>query len=425
MKKAFVTKPQVEEIVKKYPTPFHIYDEKGIRENAKALKEAFSWNKGYKEFFAVKATPNPFLINILREYGSGTDCSSMTELMLSDAMGIRGEDIMYSSNDTPAEEFIYAAKLGATINLDDITHIDFLEKNLGYIPKRMSCRYNPGGTFSISNSIMDNPGDAKYGFTTEQLFEGFKILKSKGVEEFGIHAFLASNTVTNEYYPTLARILFETAVKLKNETGADIRFINLSGGIGIPYRPEEEPNDIRIIGEGVRKVYEEVLVPAGMGDVAIYTELGRFMMGPYGHLITRAIHEKHTHKEYIGVDACAANLMRPAMYGAYHHITVLGKEDAPKDHIYDVTGSLCENNDKFAIDRELPKIDIGDYLAIHDTGAHGFAMGYNYNGRLWSSELLLKEDGNVELIRRAQTPKDYFATFDCFDIFDRFNFKEG
>ncbi|MBR1476639.1 MAG: diaminopimelate decarboxylase [Lachnospiraceae bacterium] len=425
MKKAFVTKPQVEEIVKKYPTPFHIYDEKGIRENAKALKEAFSWNKGYKEFFAVKATPNPFLINILREYGCGTDCSSMTELMLSDAMGIRGEDIMYSSNDTPAEEFIYAAKLGATINLDDITHIDFLEKNLGYIPKRMSCRYNPGGTFSISNSIMDNPGDAKYGFTTEQLFEGFKILKSKGVEEFGIHAFLASNTVTNEYYPTLARILFETAVKLKNETGADIRFINLSGGIGIPYRPEEEPNDIRIIGEGVRKVYEEVLVPAGMGDVAIYTELGRFMMGPYGHLITRAIHEKHTHKEYIGVDACAANLMRPAMYGAYHHITVLGKEDAPKDHIYDVTGSLCENNDKFAIDRELPKIDIGDYLAIHDTGAHGFAMGYNYNGRLWSSELLLKEDGNVELIRRAQTPKDYFATFDCFDIFDRFNFKEG
>lgn len=425
MKKAFVTKPQVEEIVKKYPTPFHIYDEKGIRENAKALKEAFSWNKGYKEFFAVKATPNPFLINILREYGCGTDCSSMTELMLSDAMGIRGEDIMYSSNDTPAEEFIYAAKLGATINLDDITHIDFLEKNLGYIPKRMSCRYNPGGTFSISNSIMDNPGDAKYGFTTEQLFEGFKILKSKGVEEFGIHAFLASNTVTNEYYPTLARILFETAVKLKNETGADIRFINLSGGIGIPYRPEEEPNDIRIIGEGVRKVYEEVLVPAGMGDVAIYTELGRFMMGPYGHLITRAIHEKHTHKEYIGVDACAANLMRPAMYGAYHHITVLGKEDAPKDHIYDVTGSLCENNDKFAIDRELPKIDIGDYLAIHDTGAHGFAMGYNYNGRLWSSELLLKEDGKVELIRRAQTPKDYFATFDCFDIFDRFNFKEG
>lgn len=418
-KEAFVTKEQIEEIAKTYPTPFHIYDERGIRENAQALREAFSWNKGFKEYFAVKATPNPFLIDILREYGCGCDCSSLTELMLSAAMGMEGKDIMFSSNDTPAEEFAYAARIGATINLDDITHIDFLEKTIGRLPETISCRYNPGGLFKITTDIMDNPGDAKYGFTTEQLFEGFRILKERGVRHFGIHAFLASNTVTNEYYPALARTLFEVAVKLRNETGADIRFINLSGGIGIPYRPDQEPNDIRAIGEGVRKVYEEVLVPAGMGDVAIYTELGRFMMGPYGQLVVKAIHEKHTHKEYVGVDACAVNLMRPAMYGAYHHITVLGKEDAPCDHQYDITGSLCENNDKFAVDRMLPKIDMGDYLVIHDTGAHGFSMGYNYNGKLKSAELLLKEDGSVQLIRRAETPKDYFATFDCFDVYGR------
>ncbi len=414
-KKAFVSKEKIEEIVKKYPTPFHIYDEKGIRENAKAVKEAFAWNKGFKEYFAVKACPNPFLMKILNEYGCGSDCSSYTELMLSDAAGIRGKDIMFSSNDTPAEDFELAAKLGATINLDDITHIDFLEGILGKLPERLSLRYNPGGVFKMSNGIMDNPGDAKYGLTTEQLFEAYGILKSKGVKEFGIHAFLASNTVTNEYYPMLAKKLFETAVKIKEEVGVSLNFINLSGGVGIPYRPEQEPNDIRVIGEGVRKVFEEVLVPAGLGDVEIYTEMGRFMMGPYGMLVTKAIHEKHTHKEYIGVDACAVNLMRPAMYGAYHHITVLGKENAPCDHIYDVTGSLCENNDKFAIDRQLPEIEIGDYLAIHDTGAHGFAMGYNYNGKLKSAELLLKEDGSVQLIRRAQTPADYFATFDCFD----------
>lgn len=418
----FVTKEQIEEIVKTIPTPFHIYDEKGIRENAQKLKDAFAWNKGFKEFFAVKATPNPFLIDILRDYGCGCDCSSLTELMLSHAMGVKGEDIMFSSNDTPAEEFVYANEIGATINLDDITHIDFLEKAIGKIPETISCRYNPGGYFTISNSIMDNPGDAKYGMTTEQLFEAFKILKAKGVKNFGIHAFLASNTVTNEYYPTLAKTLFEVAVKLEKETGADIKFINLSGGIGIPYKPDQEPNDIKVIGEGVRKVYEEVLVPAGMGDVALYTELGRFMMAPYGHLITKAIHEKHTHKEYIGVDACAVNLMRPAMYGAYHHITVLGKENEPCDHKYDVTGSLCENNDKFAIDRMLPKIDMGDYLAIHDTGAHGFSMGYNYNGKLRSAEVLLKQDGNFELIRRAETPRDYFATFDCFDIYKKLGF---
>ena len=412
----FVTKEKVEEIVKTIPTPFHIYDEKGIRENAQKLKDAFAWNKGFKEFFAVKATPNPFLIDILREYGCGCDCSSLTELMLSHAMGVKGGDIMFSSNDTPAEEFAYANEIGATINLDDITHIDFLEKTIGKIPETISCRYNPGGYFKISNSIMDNPGDAKYGMTTEQLFEAFKILKAKGAKHFGIHAFLASNTVTNDYYPMLAKVLFEQAVRLQKETGVHIKFINLSGGIGIPYTPDQEPNDIRVIGEGVRKVYEEVLVPAGMGDVAIYTELGRFMMGPYGCLVTKAIHEKNTYKNYIGVDACAVNLMRPAMYGAYHHITVLGKEDAPCDHKYDVTGSLCENNDKFAIDRMLPEVDMGDYLVIHDTGAHGFSMGYNYNGKLKSAELLLKEDGSVQMIRRAETPKDYFATFDCFEV---------
>lgn len=418
-KKPFVTKQKLEEIRETIPTPFHLYDEKGIRENAQALREAFAWNKGYREYFAVKACPNPFLINILREYGCGCDCSSMTELMLSDALGCSGDDIMFSSNATPACEYQYAEKINAIINLDDITHIEFLEKSIGYIPKKISCRYNPGGLFKISNDIMDNPGDAKYGMTTDQLFEAFKILKEKGAEEFGIHAFLASNTVTNEYYPMLAKVLFEVAVRLKEETGADIRFVNLSGGIGIPYRPDQEPNDIRVIGEGVRKVYEEILVPAGMGDVALYTELGRFMTGPYGCLVTEAIHEKHTHKEYIGCDACAVNLMRPAMYGAYHHITVMGKEDVPCDHMYDVTGSLCENNDKFAVDRMLPKIDIGDLLVIHDTGAHGFAMGYNYNGKLKSAEVLLKEDGSFEMIRRAETPKDYFATFDCFPIYKK------
>lgn len=418
-KKTFVTKEKLEEIVKEYPTPFHLYDERGIRENAQAMKEAFAWNKGFKEYFAVKATPNPFLIEILREYGFGCDCSSYTELMLSKAMGCVGEDILFSSNDTPAEEFQYANELGATINLDDITHIAYLEEAIGTLPKRMSCRYNPGGVFEVCNGIMDNPGEAKYGMTEAQIFEAFRILKSKGVEEFGIHAFLASNTVTNEYYPMLAKRLFELAVRLEKETGAKICFINLSGGVGIPYRPEETPNDIRVIGEGVRRVYEEVLTPAGMGDVAIYTELGRFMMGPYGCLVTKAIHEKHTHKEYIGVDACAVNLMRPAMYGAYHHITVMGKEHEPCNYKYDVTGSLCENNDKFAVDRMLPKIDKGDLLVIHDTGAHGFAMGYNYNGKLKSAEILLKTDGSTQLIRRAETPKDYFATFDCFDFYKK------
>ena len=416
-KKPFVTLEKLREIVEKYPTPFHLYDEKGIRENARKLEKAFSWNKGFKEYFAVKATPNPFILNILKEMGCGTDCSSLTELMMSEACGFRGHDIMFSSNETPPEEFALADKLGAIINLDDITHIQCLEDTIGRIPETISCRYNPGGLFQISNDIMDNPGDAKYGMTTDQIFQAFKILKEKGAKYFGIHAFLASNTVTNEYYPMLAKVLFELAVRLHEETGADIRFINLSGGIGIPYRPDQEPNDIMAIGEGVRRVYEEVLAPVGMGDVAIYTELGRFMLGPYGCLVTEAIHEKHTHKEYIGVDACAVNLMRPAMYGSYHHITVMGKEQAPCDHKYDVVGSLCENNDKFAIDRMLPKIDKGDLLVIHDTGAHGFSMGYNYNGKLRSAELLLKEDGCVQLIRRAETPEDYFATFDFCALF--------
>lgn len=415
-KEPFVTNEQLQEIVKQFPTPFHLYDEKGIRANAQAVKDAFSWNKGYKEYFAVKATPNPFLIRILHEYGCGCDCSSLTELMLSDAVGIRGEDIMFSSNDTPAEEFRFADEIGAIINLDDFTHIDFLEKTIGKIPETISCRYNPGGVYEISNGIMDNPGESKYGFTKEQLFAGYKILKEKGAKRFGLHAFLVSNTVTNDYYPALAKTLFELVVEIKQKLGISMSFINLSGGVGIAYTPQQTPNDIKAIGEGVRKVYEEVLVPAGLGDVAIYTEMGRFMTGPYGCLVTKAIHEKHTYKEYIGVDACAANLMRPAMYNAYHHITVMGKEHEPCDYKYDVTGSLCENNDKFAIDRMLPKIDIGDLLVIHDTGAHGFAMGYNYNGRLWSSEVLLKEDGSTQLIRRAQMPEDYFATFDCFDI---------
>ena len=419
MKTVPFTKEEIERIAKKYPTPFYVYDEEGIRKNAQAVRDAFSWNPGFREYFAVKATPNPFLIDILRDYGCGTDCSSLTELMLSKAMGIPGDEIMFSSNDTPAEEFAYADEIGAVINLDDFTHIAYLEKTLGYIPKTISLRFNPGGFYSLSNGIMDNPGDSKYGLTKEQLIRGYKILKKKGVERFGIHAFLVSNTTGNDYYPTLAGTLFELAVEIKKETGVSLDFINLSGGVGIPYKPEDQPANIKTIGEGVRKVYEKILVPAGLGNVAIYTEMGRFMMGPYGYLVTQAIHEKHIYKEYIGVDACAVNLMRPAMYGAYHHITVLGKEKKRKDHEYDVVGSLCENNDKFAVDRMLPKIDMGDYLAIHDAGAHGFAMGYNYNGKLKCAELLLKPDRSFEMIRRAETPSDYFATFDCFDIYKK------
>ena len=408
MKTPFVTKEQIEEIVKTYPTPFHIYDEKGILENAKRLYDAFSWNKGFKEYFAVKATPNPFIVKLLASVGCGCDCSSYTELMLSEACGIVGENIMFSSNATPPEDFVYAKKLGAIINLDDFTHIDFLDRLTG-LPEKISCRYNPG-KFAISNSIMDAPADAKYGFTPEQLYEGFRILRDRGVKEFGIHAFLSSNTTTEEYYPTLARELFTLARDLSQKLGIKIDFINLSGGIGVPYLPDQPENDIMRIGEGVHKVYDEIFAPVGMTDVKIFTELGRYMLAPYGALIAKAIHEKHTYKEYIGLDACACNLMRPAMYGAYHHITVLGKENAPLTETYDVTGSLCENNDKFAIDRKLPKIDLGDYLCIHDAGAHGHSMGYNYNGKLRSAELMLHADGSVSMIRRAETPEDYFAT---------------
>ena len=411
----FVTKEQLENIASQYPTPFYIYDEAGIRKTARLVNQAFSWNKGFKEYFAVKATPNPTLLKILREEGCGADCSSYTELLMSDAVGFQESEIMFSSNATPAEDFQLARKLNVTINLDDITHIDFLEQ-VADIPETISCRYNPGGQFAIANNIMDNPGDAKYGLTRPQMTEAYKKLLAKGVKHFGMHAFLASNTVTNDYYPELARILFQVAVELKEETGAHIEFINLSGGIGIAYKPDQPENDILAIGEGVRKAYEEILVPAGMGDVKIFTELGRYMLAPHGALVARAIHEKHTHKEYIGLDACAANLMRPAIYGSYHHITVMGKEDAPCDHKYDVTGGLCENNDKFAIDRMLPEIEKGDLIFIHDAGAHGFAMGYNYNGKLRSAEILLQEDGSTKMIRRAETPADYFATFEGCDF---------
>ena len=421
----FLTREKAEEIAARYPTPFHVYDEKGIRQKARDVREAFAWNPGFREYFAVKATPNPFLIKILQEYGCGTDCSSLSELMLSDAIGLKGHEIMFTSNDTPAEEFRYAAQIGAIINFDDISHIDFYEREVGPLPDTVCCRYNPGGIYELANGIMDNPGDSKYGMTHAQIIEAYRILKEKGVKHFGIHAFLCSNTVTNDYYPTLARTLFTLVAEISKELGIRFDFINLSGGVGIPYSPDQTPNDIMAIGQGVYRVYDEVLVPAGMDQIAIYTEMGRFMMGPHGGLVTRAIHAKHTYKNYIGVDACAANLMRPAMYGAYHHITVLGKEDAPLTEVYDVTGALCENNDKFAIDRKLPAIENGDLLFIHDTGAHGFSMGYNYNARLWSSEILLKEDGSFELIRRAQTPRDYFATFDCFDILDGMNWKAG
>ncbi len=411
MKKTFVSKEQLQEIVKKYPTPFHLYDEKGIRENARRFIKAFSWNKGFREYFAVKANPNPYLLKILTEEGCGTDCSSYTELLLSKAIGCVGSNIMFSSNVTPKEDFILATQLGATINLDDFTHIDFLN-DLCKIQKKVSLRYNPGGKFAISNEVMDNPGEAKYGMTYEQLVEGVKKLKGYGAEEIGMHSFLASNTSNYRYYPTLAKILFEVAVNIKKETGIALSFINLSGGVGIPYKEDMEAVDIQKISDEVKEAFDAVLAPEGMENTHIYTELGRYMMAPYGCLVTTAIHQKHIYKEYVGLDACAANLMRPALYKAYHHITVMGKENLPKDHKYDVTGGLCENSDKFAIDRMLPKVDIGDLVVLHDTGAHGFSMGYNYNGKLRSAEVLLKENGDTKLIRRAETPKDYFATFD-------------
>ena len=413
MKKTpFITLDKAQEIIRQIPTPFHLYDEAGIRRNARALKAAFSWNKGFREYFAVKATPNPYILKVLHEEGCGCDCATYSELLLAEAVGITGHDVMFSSNVTPEKDMRKAREMGAYINLDDATYVDFLEK-LGPVPETVCLRYNPGGSFSLGNTIMDMPRDAKYGMTEDQMAGAISRLMKLGTKHFGIHAFLASNTTTNEYYPALAGQLFRLAVRLRNATGADFRFINLSGGIGVDYRPEQPACDIGIIGAGVRARFEEILTPAGMGDVAIFTELGRFMLAPYGHLVSTVLHQKHIYREYIGLDACAADLMRPAMYGAYHHITVMGKEDAILDHVYDVTGGLCENNDKFAIERSLPAIACGDIVVIHDTGAHGFSMGYNYNGKLRSAEVLLHEDGTFQLIRRAETPMDYFATLDC------------
>ena len=416
-KTAFLTLPKAKEIIAQIPTPFHIYDEAGIRRNARELKAAFSWNPGFREYFAVKATPNPHIMKVLREEGCGFDCSSYTELLLAEAVGAAGEDVMFSSNVTPELDMRKAYELGAYINLDDATHVEFLERiTQGNVPETVCLRYNPGGSFSLGNTIMDMPRDAKYGMTEDQMAGAISRLMSLGTRHFGIHAFLASNPTTNEYYPELAATLFRLAVRLRNATGCHISFVNLSGGIGVDYRPEQPSCNINIIGEGVRARYEQILTPQGMNDIAIYTELGRFMLAPYGHLVTTVLHQKHIYREYIGVDACAADLMRPAMYGAYHHITVLGKEDAILDHVYDVTGGLCENNDKFAIERSLPAIDIGDILVIHDTGAHGHCMGYNYNGKLRSAEVLLREDGSFKMIRRAETPADYFATLDITDF---------
>ena len=413
MKKTpFITLDKAQEIIRQIPTPFHLYDEAGIRRNARALKAAFSWNKGFREYFAVKATPNPYILKVLHEEGCGCDCATYSELLLAEAVGITGHDVMFSSNVTPEKDMRKAREMGAYINLDDATYVGFLEK-LGPVPETVCLRYNPGGSFSLGNTIMDMPRDAKYGMTEDQMAGAISRLMKLGTKHFGIHAFLASNTTTNEYYPALAGQLFRLAVRLRNATGADFRFINLSGGIGVDYRPEQPACDIGVIGAGVRARFEEILTPAGMGDVAIFTELGRFMLAPYGHLVSTVLHQKHIYREYIGLDACAADLMRPAMYGAYHHITVLGKEDAILDHVYDVTGGLCENNDKFAIERSLPAIARGDIVVIHDTGAHGFSMGYNYNGKLRSAEVLLHEDGTFRLIRRAETPMDYFATLDC------------
>lgn len=412
MKTPFVSRQELDKITEQFPTPFHLYDEKGIREKARALNKAFSWNKGFKEYFAVKATPTPAILKILQEENCGVDCATGVELLMSHKMGFK--DIMFSSNNTPASEYQYAKEIGATINLDAYEMIDFVKETVG-LPETVSLRYNPGGVFSLGTDIMDNPEESKFGMTRAQLIQGFKELKAEGVKTFGIHSFLASNTVTNDYYPELARQLFTLAVEIRDEAGVELSFINLSGGIGVNYRPEEEANDIAVIGEGVRKVYEEVLTPAGLGDINIFTELGRFMLAPHGLLVTKVLHRKKTYRDYVGVDASAVNLLRPAMYGSYHHITNISNPDGPVE-VVDVVGSLCENNDKFAKQRELPQARVGDSLVIHDTGAHGFSMGYQYNARLRSAEILYQEDGSARLIRRAETPEDYFATITGFDF---------
>jgi len=409
--KPFITLNEVEKIREDFPTPFYIYDESGIRENLTKFLDAFSWNEGFREYFAIKANPNPSILRILKEEGCGVDCSSYTELMLAEALGFMGNDIFFSSNNTPPAEFVYAKQLSARINLDDITHISFLQEVAG-LPEEVCCRYNPGSDFKINNKIMDKPSEAKFGFTYSQLVEGYTKLKKLGVKKLGIHAFLASNCIENDYYPELARTLFKVAARLKLEHGIELSVVNLSGGIGIPYLPHQVPVDITYIGNEVRKAYDEILVPVGLGNIQICTELGRYITGPYGQLVTTVVHKKNIHKNYIGVDACAVNLMRPAIYKAYHHITVLGKEEVENKYVYDIVGSLCENNDKFAIDRFMPEIEIGDVLVIHDAGAHGYSMGYNYNGKLRCAEILKKADSSFELIRRAETPQDYFATLD-------------
>lgn len=413
MKTPFISKEALDNITAEYPTPFHLYDEKGIREKARALNQAFSWNKGFKEYFAVKATPTPAILKILQEENCGVDCATEVELLMSHKMGFT--DIMFSSNDTPAQEYVYAKEVGATINLDAYEDIAFLKEVAG-LPETISLRYNPGGVFALGTDIMDHPEESKFGMTKDQLLQGFKELKEAGVKEFGIHSFLASNTVTNDYYPVLARQLFELALEIREKTGVTLSFINLSGGIGVNYYPDQEPNDIALIGEGVRKAYEEVLTPAGMGDVKIFTELGRFMLAPHGLLVTKVLHRKETYRKYVGVDASAVNLLRPAMYGSYHHITNMDNPNGNENEVVDVVGGLCENNDKFAVQRELPLTKIGDTLVIHDAGAHGFSMGYQYNAKLRSAELLYQEDGTIRLIRRAETPSDYFATIEGFDF---------
>jgi len=408
-KKTFpLSKDELEEIIKKYPTPFHIYDEHAIRENIRKLQKAFAWAPRFREQFAVKALPNPRILQVLHEEGAGTDNSSLAELVLSEVSGYKGSEILLTSNDTPADEFQKAIELGAIINLDDISHLDYLEKNAG-LPEIICFRYNPGDLIE-GNDIIGKPTEAKYGLTRDQLFEAYKMAKEKGVKRFGLHTMVASNERRTEAFVFTAKLMFELAAELKNRLGIHVEFVNIGGGIGIPYRPEEKPVDLEAVGEGIHKLYDEMMVPEGLGDVAMMTESGRAITGPAGWLVSTVLHEKKTYKDYIGLDSCMANLMRPAMYGAYHHITIAGKENEPCDHVYDVTGSLCENNDKFAIDRKLPKIDIGDRVIIHDTGAHGSAMGFNYNGKLWCAELLLHEDGSVELIRRAETLDDYFAT---------------
>jgi len=414
-KKVPFNKEEIEQIAEKYPTPFHIYDEKAIRENARRLKKAFSWlGDNFKEYFAVKATPNPHILKIMKDEGFGTDCSSLPELILSEKAGISGENIMFTSNETPAKEYSKAKELGAIINLDDITHINYLEEQVG-LPELLSFRYNPG-PLREGNAIIGNPEEAKYGFTKEQLFEGYRMIKEKGVKRFGIHTMVASNELNADYFVETVNMLVDLVIEIHRELGINFEFINMGGGIGIPYKPDQKPVDLEYVANEVKKIFDKKIKGSALDPLKLYMENGRMITGPYGYLVARAIHKKEIYKNYIGLDASMANLMRPGMYQAYHHITVMGKEDKPNDHTYDIVGSLCENNDKFAIDRKLPKIEIGDIIVIHDAGAHGHAMGFNYNGKLRSAELLLKPDGSVKQIRRAETIDDYFATLDFSDL---------